>query len=586
MSVPPKQNCREPISDFELPKVRTGISGLDEVTEGGIPLGRTTLVCGGAGAGKTLLGMQFLVCGVLHYKENGVFFSFEETPEELAKNVRSLKYDIFKLAEEKKLFLDFVEVDRTHIVETGEYDLEGLFIRLKDAIDTVGAKRVVLDTLESIFSDFRDPGVIRAELRRLFRWLKDRGVTAIITGEQGEGTLTRHGLEEYVSDCVIFLDHRVIDQVSTRRLRVIKYRGSTHGTNEYPFLMDRSGITVLPITSLDLDYDVADERVSSGVPKLDDMLGKHGFYRGSTVLVSGTAGTGKSSLSAHFVAGGCARGERCIYFALEEAQGQIVRNMRSIGIDLAPRIEKGLLRIIAKRPTSLGLESHLVYMQKEIADFKPTLVIIDPITNMITVGQQLDVRLMMTRLIDFLKAHQITAMMTSLTSGGGPVEDSEVGISSLIDTWILLRELENNGERNRGLYILKSRGMKHSNQIREFLLTENGIDLVDVYLGPEGILTGSARVSQEAKEAAALQARQDEIESKRLHVERKRKALEAQIAAIQAEIQADDDLLELTIKHSDVREIQLQEDRKDMAKSRHVPIDNGALNSKSRLDEK
>ncbi len=462
---------------ISLAKTPTGIPGMDEVTEGGIPKGRPTLVCGGAGAGKTLFAMEFLVNGAVQYHEPGVFMAFEETVEELAQNVASLGFDLEDLINNKKLLVEFVKVEQSEIEEAGDYDLTGLFIRLNNAIDTLGAKRVVLDTIETLFGGFSNHSIVRAELRRLFRWLKDKGVTAIITAERGEGALTCYGLEEYVADCVILLDHRVIHQISTRRLRVVKYRGSTHGTNEYPFLIGKNGFSVLPITSLGLDHIVPTERIPSGVAGLDDMLGGKGYYRGSTILLSGTVGAGKSSLAAAFVDSACRRGERCLYFAFEESKNQIIRNMRSIGIDLEPHVNKGLLQFHIARPTLFGLEMHLVTMYDTIKQFGPSLVILDPITDFTSVGSEIEVKSTVTRLIDYLKSNQITALFTSFTTEDHGPEQSETGISSLIDTWILVQNLEKGGERTRGIYILKSRGMAHSNQIREFSLTDDGIKI-------------------------------------------------------------------------------------------------------------
>jgi circadian clock protein KaiC len=462
-------------SQRALPKAPTGIQGLDEITFGGLPRGRPTLVCGGAGCGKTLLAMEFLVRGATEHGEPGVFLAFEETAEELTKNVRSLGFDLDDLVAKEKLALDFVRVERSEIEETGEYDLEGLFIRLGYAIDSIGAKRVAIDTIESLFGGLSDQGILRAELRRLFRWLKDKGVTAVITGERGEGTLTRQGLEEYVSDCVILLDHRVIDQISTRRLRVVKYRGTVHGTNEYPFLIDEDGINILPITSMGLQHEVSSERMPTGVERLDAMLGG-GYYKGSTVLISGTAGSGKSSMAAHFVDAACRRKQRCLYFAFEESPQQIVRNMRSIGLDLQPWINKGLLRFHATRSSVYGLEMHLVTCHKLIREFKPEVVVLDPIGNLTNAGTDLDTTAMLTRLMDYLKSEGITALWTSLTSGT-ELEKTDVGISSLVDTWLVLRDIERSDERKRAMYIIKSRGMAHSNQIREFQLTDHGIKL-------------------------------------------------------------------------------------------------------------
>jgi len=460
-----------------LPKSPTGIPGMDEITGGGLPQGRPTLVAGGAGCGKTLFAMEYLINGAVQYEEPGVFVAFEENAEELAQNVASLGLNLKELIKQKKIIVDYVRVERAEIEEAGEYDLEGLFIRLGHAIDSIGAKRVALDTVEVLFGALPNQGILRAELHRLFRWLKDKGVSAVVTAERGNGTMTRFGLEEYVADCVITLDHRVNDQVSTRRLRIVKYRGTLHGTNEYPFLIGKDGISVLPITSLALEHEASQERISTGIQELDEMLENKGFYRGSTILISGTAGSGKTSLAASFVGAACRRGERCLYFAFEESMSQITRNMRSIGIDLGPHVKKGLLQFHATRPTMYGLEMHLVNMHDLISHYKPDIVVMDPITDFTSVGSQAEVKAAVTRIIDFLKANQITALFTTITSEDESADQSLAGISSLIDAWISLRNIENNGERHRGLFILKSRGMSHSNQIRSFLLTNHGIKI-------------------------------------------------------------------------------------------------------------
>ncbi len=478
-----------------LEKTPTGIQGLDEITGGGLPQGRTTLVCGGPGCGKTLLATEFLVRGALQYDEPGVFMAFEETAEDLAKNVASLGIDLKGLIEQQKIFVDYVYIERSEIEETGEYDLEGLFIRLASAIEMVGARRVVLDTIETIFAGFNNESILRSEIRRLFRWLKEKGVTAIVTGERGEQSLTRYGLEEYVSDCVILLESRIENKLNNRILRVVKYRGSSHGADEYPFLIGDAGIWVQPITSLGLNYTVSSEHIFTGIPALDEMFDHQGYYRGSTVLVSGTAGTGKTSLAASLVDAACRRGERCLYVAFEESTSQIIRNMRSIGIDLEPWVQQGLLQFRATRPSFYGLEMHLLTLQKLAEEFQPSVMVIDPLTNLISVASDSEVKSMLVRLIDYLKMKGITTLFTSLVAGGDVEVNSEVGISSLMDAWLLVRNLENNGERNRGLYVLKARGMAHSTQIREFRLTSHGIELVDVYVGPEGILPGSARAA-------------------------------------------------------------------------------------------
>jgi circadian clock protein KaiC len=559
-----------------LPKAPTGIQGFDEITGGGLPRGRPTLVCGSAGCGKTLFAMEFLVRGALQYGEAGVFIAFEESSEELSQNVASLGFDLNTLEEQGLIALDHVHVERSEIEETGDYDLEGLFLRVGFAIDSIGAKRVVLDTIETLFSGFSNEAILRAELRRLFRWLKDKGVTAIITGERGEGMLTRQGLEEYVSDCVILLDHRVQNQLTTRRLRVVKYRGTAHGTNEYPFLIDEHGFSVLPITSLGLDHPVSEERVSTGIPRLDAMLGGRGLYRGSSVLISGTAGSGKSSIAAHAAAATCQRNERCLYFAFEESPHQILRNMRSIGVDLEPWSRQGLLRFHAARPTLHGLEMHLATMHKVIEEFSPGLVIVDPVSNLTTVGVPFEANAMLMRLIDYLKSRQITALFTSLTGGGDALEETQVGVSSVMDTWLLLRSIESTGERNRALYVLKSRGMAHSNQVREFLFTNHGVELTDVYVGPAGVLTGTARVAQEAREQAEAVARQQEIERRQRELERKRQVMEAQVAALHAAFEAEAEEMSRLIREGEQREARLFADRDQMARARQADAETAA----------
>jgi len=557
-----------------LEKAPTGITGLDEITEGGLPRGRPTLVCGSAGCGKTLFGVEFLVRGVTQFGEPGVFVSFEEKAEELAKNVASLGFDVESLEASNQLVVDHVHVERSEIEETGEYDLEGLFIRIGYAVDRVGAKRIVLDTIETLFSGLSNPAILRAELRRLFRWLKERGLTAVVTGERGDGQLTRQGLEEYVSDCVILLDHRVVDQLSTRRVRIVKYRGSVHGTNEYPFLIGRTGISVLPVTSLKLDHEVSSERVSTGVPRLDAMLGGQGYYRGSSVLISGTAGTGKTTLVAHALDAACRRGERALAFVFEESPSQIVRNMRSIGLDLEPWLRKGRLRIQAARPTLQGLEMHLTAMHGVLEEFRPALVAVDPLTNLIQAGSAKDVQMVVLRLLDSLKAKQITGIYTTL-SRPESTEETDVGVSSLMDTWLLLRDFEETGERNRVLYVLKSRGMPHSNQVREFRLSERGIELVDVYTGASGVLTGSARLAREAEDRAHDVERRLEIERKQRLLKRQREALRARIAALEAEFQAENEEVMRLIEQEEERERVLADDRVRMARSRHAEVGKG-----------
>ncbi len=536
-----EQKSRQPQGQAlarELAKTPTGIRGLDDLTFGGIPAGRPTLLCGAAGCGKTLFAMTFLVKGVTRYDEPGVFMSFEEREQDLATNVASLGYDVEDLITKGKLIVDHVRIERSEIEESGDYDLEGLFVRLGHAIDTIGAKRVVLDTVEALFAGLSDTAILRAELRRLFAWLKEKNVTALITAERGEGQLTRYGIEEYVSDCVILLDNRVEEQVTTRRLRVVKYRGSAHGTNEYPFLIDDQGISVLPITSAGLGHRISQDPVPTGVLGLDEMLGIGGYYRGSSVLISGLAGTGKSTFASSFVDAACARGERALYFAFEESPDQVVRNMRSVGIDLKRHIDGGLLRFEAARPSLYGFEMHLARMNRDIEQFAPTVIVVDPISAFR--GPSMEIHATLVRLADICKTHGITALFTSLSTSGEHMDESERSVSSLMDTWISLKDQEANGERNRVLYLLKSRGMNHSNQLREYVLTQTGIRMIDVYAGPEGVLTGTARAVQESRERDAELARKEAAERRRREIVRKRTATERQIAEMLAELEAEE----------------------------------------------
>ncbi|MBK6398867.1 MAG: circadian clock protein KaiC [Bacteroidetes bacterium] len=559
-----------------LLKTPTGIKGLDEITGGGLPAGRPTLVCASAGCGKTVMSVEFLVRGAIKYNEPGVFVTFEEKAEEITTNVASLGFDLDKLVRDKMLKIDYIHIDKSEIDETGEYDLDGLFIRLGHSIDSIGAKRIVLDTIESLFSGLEDQAILRAELRRLFNWLKEKGVTAIITGEQGDGNITRQGLEEYVSDCVILLDNRVINQISTRLLRIVKYRGSLHGTNEYPFLIDEDGISVLPITSLLLQYEVSKERVSTGIPSLDEMLGGKGFFRGSSILVSGTAGTGKTSIASIFANESCRRKERCLYFAFEESPLQILRNMKSIGIDLKKHIDAGLLEMHASRPTLNGLEMHLVSMYKKIKQFKPKIVILDPITNLVTVGSVSEVKAMLMRLIDFLQSEQITVLFTALSLNTIVNEQTDEGVSSLVDAWILVRDIESNGERNRGMYIMKSRGMKHSNQVREFIITDNGLDLVDVYLGNDGVLIGSAREAQQLEALTDARLRKLASNRKDIEITRKEKVLNAKIASLEEEFESLKDELNKVYVEEELKRSVIEENRLALVQKRNAKTsDNG-----------
>ncbi len=551
---------------LQLPKAATGIEGFDGITLGGLPAGRPTLVCGGAGCGKTLFASTFLVNGATRYDEPGVFMSFEERAEDLSANVASLGYDLDGLVAAGKIAVDHVRVERSEIEESGEYDLEGLFVRLAFAVDSVGAKRVVLDTVETLFSGFADPTVLRAELRRLFGWLKDRGLTAVITGERGDGQLTRHGLEEYVSDCVILLDNRVEDGITTRRLRVVKYRGSAHGTNEYPFLIDHDGISVLPVTSSGLDRAADEAIVSTGIAGLDAMLRRGGLFRGSSTLVSGVAGTGKTTIASHMADAACRRGERVLFFVLEESAQEIVRNARSSGLDLDVHVESGLLRFEAARPALHGLEMHLARMHRDLGRFRPDFVIVDPISAFR--GPENEVHATLLRMVDLLKARGITALITSLRTDGMVMEGTDIGLSSLMDVWVKLTDVEANGERNRALYVIKARGMSHSNQVREYRIADDGIHLIPPYVGPEGVLTGSARVTQAAREAAVLARRKEEVERRRRDLVRRREALERSVAEQLATLKAEEEEANLLLTQEHAHEAALLSDEAAIATRR------------------
>ena len=553
----------------ELAKVPSGIKGLDVITGGGLPKGRPSLVSGGPGCGKTLFAMEFIIRGITDYNEPGVFVAFEEKIDDLKKNFKSLGFDLDDLAGQKKLVLDHIFIDKTEIEETGEYDLEGLFIRLGALIDEVGAKRIAIDTLEAIFSGFCNEAILRSELRRLFLWLKDKGITAVVTGERGDRTITKYGLEEYVADCVITLDHRITNQIATRRLRIIKYRGSVHGTDEYPFLISQDGISVLPITSLSLSHPATTERIGSGIPRLDTMLGGMGYYRGSSVLVSGQAGTGKTSIAATFADAACRRGEKCLFMVFEESESQLTRNMRSIGLNLGQWVKKGLLKFHAVRPTAYSLEMHLSMMIKFIEEYEPQVIVVDPISNLYPVGDDIQVRSMLMRLIDYAKSSQITGMFTNLSadevSNAYALEATHLHVSSLMDTWMILKHIEGNGERNRVFSIVKARGIAHSNQLREFILTSQGIQLLDLYKGSEGVLFGSARVAQESREAASRVIRNEEIERRQRELDRKKRIMENEIAMLKEKFARDEDEIRILIEQDLSREKSVEQGKKDLA---------------------
>ena len=510
------------------------------------------------GCGKTLFAMEFIARGIIDYNEPGVFIAFEEKIDDLKKNFKSMGFDLDDLVKKKKLVLDHITIDRSEIEETGEYDLEGLFIRLGAMIDEVGAKRIAIDTLEAIFSGFANEAILRSELRRLFLWLKDRGITAVVTGERGDRTITKYGLEEYVADCVITLDHRVTNQIATRRLRVVKYRGSIHGTDEYPFLISSDGISVLPITTMSLTHIASSERIATGIPRLDTMLGAKGFYRGSSILVSGQAGTGKTSIAATFVNAACKRGEKCLLFIFEESESQFIRNMKSIGMDFEPWIKKGLLKFHAVRPTAYSLEMHLSMMLKLIDEFKPRVMAVDPISNLYPIGDDVQVRSMMMRLIDYAKSLQITGMFTNLSNDTAAeafsLEPTQMAVSSLMDAWLILKNVEGNGERNRVFSIIKSRGMAHSNQLREFVLSDKGIELLDLYKGTEGVLFGSARMAQQSREASDRLLRNEEIERKQRELDSKRLVMENEIALLKAKFAREEDEMKTVIGQDVYRE--------------------------------
>ena len=558
----------------ELEKIPSGIKGFDDITGGGLPKGRPSLISGGPGCGKTLFAMEFIVRGITDYNESGVFVAFEETINDLKKNFTSMGFDLDDLVLRKKLVLDHIAIDRSEIEETGEYDLEGLFIRLGSMIDEVGAKRVTIDTLEALFSGFGNEAILRSELRRLFLWLKDRGVTAVVTGERGDRTITKYGLEEYVADCVITLDHRIMNQIATRRLRIVKYRGSIHGTDEYPFLISSDGISVLPITSMSLNHTASGERISTGIPRLDTMLGGKGFYRGSSILVSGQAGTGKTSIAAQFIDSACRRNEKCLLFISEESESQIMRNMNSIGINLEPWIKKGLLKVHAVRPTAYSLEMHLSMMLKLIREFKPNVMAVDPISNLYPIGDDIQVRSMLMRLIDFAKSLQITGLFTNLSNdtdyGSYAFEPTETHVSSLMDAWLILKNVEGNGERNRAFSIIKVRGMPHSNQLREFVLSDKGIQLLDVYKGSEGVLFGSARITQESRETIDRLHKNEEIERKKRELESKRKLMENEIAVLRERYARDEEEITVLIGQDISRRKAAEKTKKAIATQRQV----------------
>ncbi len=545
----------------QLAKVPTGIEGFDEITFGGLPAGRTTLLTGLSGSGKTVFGMQFLAQGAARYGEPGVLVGFEETEDELITNAASLGFDFANLISAGKLVIDRISVEPDVVVETGRYDLSALHIRIEHAVDSIGARRIVLDGIPALFYGLTDTSAVRIALTRLYAWLKSKGLTALVTAESNT-ELAQHGLGLSLTDCIVVAGERTRENVSTRYLRVAKYRGSAHGTSEYPCLIGSTGYKVIPLTSITVDYEASTERISTGIPRLDTMLGGQGFYRGNSVMVTGGAGTGKSSLAAHLALATCQRGKRCLYFAFEESQEEVMRNMRSIGVDLRPQVAAGLLKFRSSRATMFGLEMHLAMMENEIAAFQPHVVILDPVSNLLSIGSFNEVRAMVSRLVDFLKGRGITSLLTSLSMTDPP--ESDVGVSSLVDTWMLLTNFEANGEQTRLLRILKSRGSAHSSQVREFIMTDRGVRLEDVYLGPEGMLTGTARKAQEARELAEADLRLREMERKERQYQQRRAALQAQVAALQAEIEA----TEVDMEHLRIETEQYEAERTSQREER------------------
>jgi len=523
-----------------LLKVPTGIGGLDEITEGGLPRGRPTLIAGASGTGKTLLAMQFLVNRASIYGEPGVFVTFEESVPDMITNFASFGWDLDKLIEQRKLAIECVSVSDVPITETGAYSLDGLLIRLDNAISSVEARHIVMDPMQMLYTQLSDVPLLRGELLRLLQWLKSKEVTAIVTSERQEG-VSSQSLESYASDCVILLGNRIRDTVATRHLRVAKYRGSRHATDEFPFYIGERGLSVLPVTSVLPDYGASSERITTGIERLDTLLDGGGYYRHSSILVSGDAGTGKTSLAAHFARATCERGERCLYLAFEEAKDQVIRNMRSIGTDLECHVKTGLLNFRTMRPTMYGLETHLVVMEKLVDEFKPAVIIVDPVSNLSDIGTLRETKSMLARFVDFLKARQVTALFTCLRQSGG---ETEIGVSSVMDVWISLRMVESDGEQNRLLHVIKARGMAHSRQVREFVLSEKGVQLLDVYVGPSGVLTGSARVAQENRESAEKLERQREFKRQQSEMKRKKLELETRMAALKEEIREVQDEME------------------------------------------
>lgn len=561
-------NNNKTVADKQLAKCPTGIEGLDTITNGGLPRNRLTLICGSAGSGKTSLGVEFLVQGIIKYNEPGLLITFEEKPQEIIENAASIGFDLEDLINKKKLFIEYIQLQEEEIAQSGDYTLEALLIRFEQIVTSIAIKRVSLDTLDSIFAILGNTPILRAEIYRLFSWLKQKNITSLVTSEAGINTLSRNGLEEYISDCVISLRTNIVSEVLTRLLRIVKYRGSKHGTNEYPFLITDSGINLFPITSNYLNNIVSTEFVSTGVKELDEMMDNKGYYQGSTVLITGTAGTGKTSLASIFSNSICQTGERCIYFTFEEMINQILRNMSSINLNLQQWIDKDLLKFYAYRSSIYGLETHLLTIQNLIKQFKPQAVIIDPINNFELIGTELEIKSMMTRLIDFLKAQQITALFTSLTTVINPKEHAEVGISSLIDSWLVLQNLEYAGERTRGITIVKSRGIAHSNQIREFIITSNGVKLEKIYVGPNGILTGSARLDQEEQENLQFLLQEKETLRRKKLLEHKKATLEAKIMALKSEFDADTEEIESLIMKEEIQNKGILETRSTMAQRR------------------
>ena len=544
--------------------VSTGVKGLDDVLGGGIPQGHAMLLVGKPGTGKSILSMEYLLHGIELHKENGVYISFEESEKQIISNAASFGWKFEEMVKKNKLAISYIDMQPEQMRTVGDYDLSALILRVKGAIKKVNARRVVIDGINNLLSTFDDERIIRSDLLRLIREIKEVNATIFITGERGHDSWSKMGFEEYLADGLMHLDNRTDGNYQTREIQVVKCRGINHYTGKSPFIINSEGMSIRPLITADFDYKVLKSRVSTGIADIDNMLGGKGLYRGSTVYITGPSGAGKTSISSSFANGACSRGERALFLAFEESSDQIIRNMKSIGLSLDKWVNEKLLYFYTARATTNSLEGHLDNIMTMVREVEPTCVVLDPISAFRPIANENETKLMLIRLNDYLRARKITTVFTALSSDGEYSEHADVQLSSIADTWIVVRIMDYKGERNNVMQLMKSRGMSHSRQMKEMYFTGNGLKLQNVYQGPEGVLTGAARIGQEKYEKLKEARNVIEIDKNRKKIERKKSLLEASIEALKHEYEEELEALHAAIEEAEEQNSKIKETRKEI----------------------